>query len=410
MNLTTPYYLFYADEFIANYHDLLSSFRAIYPDYQIAYSFKTNYTPAVCRIVLALNGYAEVVSDMEYKLARKIGFPVERIVYNGPRKEDSLEECILGGGLLNIDHFREAERVCELADRVGQGDISVGIRVNFDIGNGLHSRFGIDAFNGDLENVLSQLKKHSVKVRGLHFHISRARDRKSWEKRIAVLLDIADRIEAFQQNHLDYIDIGSGMFGKLGEELKKQFTNVLSYQDYAEIVAGAMERHYRQRNKKPMLFTEPGTTLVSAYFSLFSTVVDIKTIRNKYFALMDCSYQNVGEVCALKKVPIVSVSHAGNEQYYDAVDLVGYTCLEQDVIYQNYSGKLGMGDILEVGNVGGYSIVEKPPFIHPDIPVYMKQGEKISCIKRAQTMEDIFLPYVLSDKDLSIAVKKNNNN
>lgn len=402
MKLPTPYYLFYADEFIANYYDLLSSFRTIYPNYQIAYSFKTNYTPAVCRIVLELNGYAEVVSDMEYKLARQIGFPVERIVYNGPGKEICLEECILGGGLLNIDHFREAKHVCALADSVEQKDISVGIRVNFDIGNGLHSRFGIDAFNGDLENIIRQLKQHSVHVRGLHFHISRARDREAWKRRIDVLLEIADRVEELQQIQLDYIDIGSGMFGKLGDELKKQFTNILSYQDYAEIVAGAMEKHYRQRNKKPMLFTEPGTTLVSAYFSLFSTILDIKAIRNKYFALMDCSYQNVGELCALKKVPIHAICHAGNEQYYYSIDFVGYTCLEQDVIYHDYSGKLGIGDILEFANVGGYSIVEKPPFIHPDIPIYMKQGEKISCIKRAQTMEDIFLPYVIPDKDWKI--------
>ncbi len=402
MNLPTPYYLFFADEFIANYHDLLSCFRAIYPDYQIAYSFKTNYTPAVCRIILKLNGYAEVVSDMEYRLARKIGFPADRIVYNGPGKEACLEECILGNGLLNIDHFREVERVCALADKVKDRTIFVGIRVNFDIGNGLHSRFGIDAFNGDLENALAQLKKHSVNVRGLHFHISRARDRQAWARRIAVILDIADRMEMLQQNHLDYIDIGSGMFGKLGNDLKKQFTNIPSYQDYAEIVAGAMEKHYRQRKKKPILFTEPGTTLISAYFSLFTKVLDIKTIRNKYFALMDCSYQNIGELCALKKVPIVKINHAGNEQHYDSVDLVGYTCLEQDVIYQDYSGKLGIGDILEVGNTGGYSIVEKPPFIHPDIPVYMQENGRITCIKRAQTMEDIFLPYIFSDEGVSV--------
>ena len=183
---------------------------------------------------------------------------------------------------------------------------------------------------------------------------------------------------------------------------QKQFTNIPSYQDYAEIVAGAMEKHYRQRKKKPILFTEPGTTLVSAYFSLFTKVLDIKTIRNKYFALMDCSYQNIGELCALKKVPIVKINHAGNEQHYDSVDLVGYTCLEQDVIYQDYSGKLGIGDILEVGNTGGYSIVEKPPFIHPDIPVYMQENGRITCIKRAQTMEDIFLPYIFSDEGVSV--------
>ena len=99
---------------------------------------------------------------------------------------------------------------------------------------------------------------------------------------------------------------------------------------------------------------------------------------------------------------IVKINHAGNEQHYDSVDLVGYTCLEQDVIYQDYSGKLGIGDILEVGNTGGYSIVEKPPFIHPDIPVYMQENGRITCIKRAQTMEDIFLPYIFSDEGVSV--------
>ena len=72
--LKTPYYIFYADEFINNYHDLENTMKSVYENYQIAYSFKTNYTPAVCNIVKNLGGYAEVVSDMEYQLALKIGF------------------------------------------------------------------------------------------------------------------------------------------------------------------------------------------------------------------------------------------------------------------------------------------------------------------------------------------------
>ena len=42
--LKTPYYIFYADEFILNYKNLKVSMQAVYEDYQIAYSFKTNYT------------------------------------------------------------------------------------------------------------------------------------------------------------------------------------------------------------------------------------------------------------------------------------------------------------------------------------------------------------------------------
>ena len=184
------------------------------------------------------------------------------------------------------------------------------------------------------------------------------------------------------------------MFGKLPDELKEQFSNVPSYREYAEVVAGETAKHYKDRDNKPLLFTEPGTTLVSKYFSLRSKVLDIKTIRNKKFALLDCSFHNVGEICGLKKVPMRVIRHTGQSEELKNVDLVGYTCLEQDIIYRNYCGEIGINDIIEFENVGGYSIVDKPPFIHPDIPIFMENNKRTTCVKRAQTIDDIFQPYV----------------
>lgn len=388
--MQTPYYVFYADEFTQNYHNLENAFREIYPDYQIAYSFKTNYTPAVCKIVYNLGGYAEVVSDMEYELALRIGFPVNHIVYNGPGKEKFLNDCILGDGLLNLDNLSEVDKVCV----IDKEKKSVGIRVNFDIGNGLHSRFGIDTTNGDLEYSVRKLNDNGILVKGLHFHISRARRLEYWKKRIDFMLTIADAVEKLQKHAIEYIDVGSGMFGDLGDELRVQFPDTPSYHEYAEVVAGAMADHYQGREEKPLLITEPGTTLVSRYFSLFATVLDIKKIRGKHFALLDCSFHNAGEICGLKKIPMRIVSTGDKQREYSDLDLVGYTCLEQDVIYHGFSGKLGVGDVIEFSNVGGYSIVSKPPFIHPDIPIFMEQGNARTCIKRAQTMDDIFAPYV----------------
>lgn len=389
---STPFYVFNADEFIDNYRELESAFQAYYSDYHIAYSFKTNYTPAVCKIVLELGGYAEVVSDMEFELAKKLGFPTKRIVYNGPGKENYVEECLIGGGLLNIDNNSEADKICHIA--ANNKSLSAGIRVNFDIGNDLHSRFGIDAQREDIYNIIGKLQRSGVSINGLHFHISRARNIEAWEKRINTILQIADKVEAFQNKYLEYIDLGSGMFGKMADELKNQFSSVPMYHEYAAVVAGKMASHYSSRKTKPKLFTEPGTTLVSKYFSLYTRVLDIKTIRNKDYALLDCSFQNVGEICKLKKVPIRIVEDAGYERDYEAIDFVGYTCLEQDVIYHNYKGKVGVGDIIEINNVGGYSIVNKPPFIHPDIPIFMDRNNRRVCVKRSQSMEDIFASYV----------------
>lgn len=388
--LKTPYYMFYADEFIKNYKDLENSMKAIYENYQIAYSFKTNYTPAVCSLVKSLGGYAEVVSDMEYSLALKIGYAPQKVVYNGPGKGSMLEHCLLNGGLLNIDNFRELEQVCSIAENNPDKNLEIGIRVNFDIGNGLHSRFGLDSENGDFQNALSIVDKiQNLQVRGLHFHISRARGLESWKNRIIGMLKLVEKHNLY---NLQYIDLGSGMYGKLDPELQEQFGDTPSFDDYANVVACEMQKFYSDKLIKPMLITEPGTTIVSKYFHVFMKVLDIKEIRGKNFALLDGSFHNVGEICGLKKVPM-KVINVNNDKNYQDVDFVGYTCLEQDVIYSGYNGNLGIGDIVEIYNVGGYSIVDKPPFIHPDIPIYMLLKDNVSCIKREQTLEDIFAPY-----------------
>lgn len=392
-NMKTPYYVFYADDFINNYHELENTFQSIYSAYHIAYSFKTNYTPAVCKLVRKLGGYAEVVSDMEYELARRIGFADSQILYNGPGKGEMLEHCLLSGGHLHVDNFSDVKRVIEVAGQHKDMKIKVGVRVNFDVGNTLHSRFGLDLDNGDYRKAVEILNSLSnVKVNAIHFHISRARGIDAWEKRINKALSIADDVFDYT---LDYIDIGSGMYGHLDDKLQAQFGTTPSYKDYAKVVAERMYRKYQTLpiEKMPKLITEPGTTVVSKYFHLFTRVLDIKEIRGKHFALLDSSFHNVGEICGLKNVPIINHSGGKNRKKYNNMDLVGYTCLEQDVISHNYAEMIGEGDKLEILNVGGYSIVDKPPFIHPDIPIYMVLNNTVYCIKREQTIDDIFAPY-----------------
>ena len=63
--------MFDKEEFINNYHELENAMKKVYPKYALSYSYKTNYTPYICNLVKTLGGYAEVVSDMEYTLAKK---------------------------------------------------------------------------------------------------------------------------------------------------------------------------------------------------------------------------------------------------------------------------------------------------------------------------------------------------
>lgn len=107
------------DKFKRNYQEFLHGFRSIYPHTNLGYSYKTNYIPKLCQTVDSLGGYAEVVSQMEYDLALRIGVSPTRIIFNGPLKSpEDLENAILAGSIVNLDCLEEVEIVAALARRL----------------------------------------------------------------------------------------------------------------------------------------------------------------------------------------------------------------------------------------------------------------------------------------------------
>lgn len=385
-----PLYVFNQEEFIENYKELENVFRSNYSKYHICYSYKTNYTPEICSLVKELGGYAEVVSDMEYELAKRLGYEANKIVYNGPCKGSILEEHLLSGGINNIDCIEEVIRICEIADKYSHSFLKTGIRVNFNIDAGYTSRFGIDI--NILDYVLDLLRKHGVKVNGLHCHMSRARDLNSWSLRASILLNL---ISNYELNQIDYISLGSGMYGHMDPELESQFSDVPTYEDYGKRVLRQFADYYARKDEKPIIFTEPGTTLVSKYVDFLAKIEGIKEVRGKQFVLCNCSFQNLGETCQMKNLPINIVHCGGDLQNINNANFVGYTCLEQDILYRGYSGRLSVGDYIVFGNVGGYSLVDKPPFIQPNCAMISLNGTKTKLIKRKETWNDIFKSFVM---------------
>lgn len=139
----TPFYIFDEQGFIDNYQLLDSTFKEIYPNYQISYSYKTNYTPHICNTVKKLGGFAEVVSDMEYWLARKLGYDNSQIIYNGPSKGAAIYEHLENGGILNVDSIDELKRIVAHCNANPLKTYTCGIRINMDLGGDFISRFGI---------------------------------------------------------------------------------------------------------------------------------------------------------------------------------------------------------------------------------------------------------------------------
>lgn len=378
------FYLLDSEQFRKNFLELKDAFQSIYPNFNIAYSYKTNYTPKFCKIVNELGGYAEVVSEMEAELAIRCGVEPTRVIWNGPIKNlDKLKEYIFMGVTVNIDSLREAKYIEELADKTDK-KLNVGIRCNYDVNDGVVSRFGFDVDGDDFNEVLDIV----TKTPNLHFvnfqcHFAK-RQVEYWPERAKGMLELIDRLGIVPER----IDIGGGLFGKMEDSLKAQFNaEIPDYKAYAQAAATQFADYFKDRDYKPELVIEPGSAVVGDCMKFVGTVKTIKNVRGKYIASVLGSQKNI----SMSGVnPPMKIIHMSEGVKYTNMDLVGFTCIEGDVLYRNYTGELAVNDAVVISNCGSYSLVMKPPFILPNFPVLDICGENVEVIKRAETFDDIF--------------------
>lgn len=390
------YYLLDSDKFEKNYDDFLGAFRDIYPKTSIAYSYKTNYIPKLCALVDYKGGYAEVVSEMEFDLALKLGISPGKIIFNGPYKNEvTVEKCLLGGGVVNLDSFYEIDIVEKIAQNNPDTNISIGIRCNFDIGNSSTSRFGFDIDQESFNKIITRLKGlNNVIIAGIHCHFPN-RDLKSYIIRVDKMLKLSNRLFSSPPG---FINLGGGYFGKVDKSLENQFKcNVPSYREYADAIAKKFQSFYRNHDEsiKPILFLEPGTALVADAMKFVVRVISIKTIKNKSIATVTGSKFNIMPTLSEMNLPMTVYSNTesnSNNMQHDLIDISGYTCIESDYLYKGYKGSLNVGDYIVFDNVGSYSIVLKPPFILPNCAIleYNSKIEKYEIIKRQENFEDVF--------------------
>ena len=387
------FYLLDTEQFELNFHELLKAFRKYYPETYIAYSYKTNYTPRLCRMVDDMGGYAEVVSDMELEIARRIGVPYSKVHFNGPVKNfEAVREVILGGGIVNLDDYVEVPAITELAAQHPDMTINVGLRCNFQINDGTLSRFGFDVEKKEFSELVAHLTGiGNIRIAGLHCHFASRRG-ETWKPRAEGICRLADELCPELPDH---VDLGGGLFGKMKNSLKAQFgMHIPTYKEYAQEAAATIAQHFGGCEHQPQLFIEPGSALVGDAMRFAARVKSIKDIRGKKIATLMGSIYNINPTLN-KKNPPLTVMHdetLPTSEYAD-LDFAGFTCIESDYLYRGYNGPLSLGDFVVFENVGSYSVVLKPPFILPNFPILELREGRIDVIKRQETFDDLFHTY-----------------
>ena len=382
----SSFYVFYPDVYKLNLDDFCHSFRRYYQNTILSYSFKANYMPLLGKILKDGSHWGEVVSRLEYEIAL-LNLPPNHIIFNGPFKSfEDIERAVSNGSLVNIDSLYELEHFEKLSYR--HRKIELGIRLNFPISDH-RSRFGISIHNGDLHEAINFLKKlKNVDIVCLHSHFS-TKDKSidTFIKRITKMVEVSKQLDL---PRLKYIDIGGGFFGKMPPAIQKLFDYPIpSFRQYGKAIGKILHRFFGDDG--PHLIVEPGVSLVADAFKYVCKIIDIKEVGDIKYALVDSSVNILYPTQQHKNLPFEVLSPIRDIKQ-ERYTIVGYTCMEHDVIKECYIGSLHVGDYLVFHNRGAYSINYKPPFIKQSPPVIDING---NLFKAEETVENILSTYKL---------------
>ena len=395
------FYVANIEKFINNYNLLLNSFQRYYSKTSIAYSYKTNYLPSFCKAVLNNGGFAEVVSDMEADLALNVGVPPDKIFFNGPFKDKIyLKKFLRLGGTVNIDCFEEFLQIIEISKSL-KSKCSVGVRCNFNIFDGTVSRFGFDSEDNTIRNVLDRiLTEPYLNFTGLHCHFA-SRSQESWRNAANQMCNFISTLTTQQKKSLKYVSLGGGLYGDMHPALGDQLAqSIPTFDDYASISASQFYKCVEKNQLSDVtLIIEPGTALSANALEFVTEIQSVKNVRGEVYVTTNGSSFNIGTAKSTVNLPFEIINFSSKDELIDLKDakIVGYTCIETDILHSSFSGSVAIGDLLVFKEAGSYSIVMKPPFILPNVAIVelSDNGTVHKVLKRAETFNDIFSTYDL---------------
>lgn len=384
------------DRFLANLDRYRGAFRSHYPNTDLAYSYKTNYTPYLVKAVDEWGGLAEVVSEMEYDLALRVGVDPESIIYNGPAKTPrSMRRAMELGSTLNVDSPAQLDEVIQIARSLDLDAIRIGIRIAFDLDDAEPSRFGFDSGSpselGSAIEAISQNKK--LHLAGVHAHVMmRTRSTANGYRQLTQrLISVVDEYAI----EPDFIDVGGGFFSWIPQSLVEQFGfTPPSPSDYAEAIGTPLAERFNGASA-PQLIIEPGIGVVGDAGLFACRVIDVRTVGPMQIAQTTGSMHNIKPTLNNANLPLRVIPCGGERSAIRrSVDFVGYTCMENDVLYRGYEGSVTAGDIALFSNVGAYTTVLSPSFIRgrPPIVAWSSDGG-FELVKNAEGVDDVFSTY-----------------
>lgn len=364
-----------------NYQSAVRAFTTRYPKVQFAWSYKTNYLNAVCKIFHQEGSWAEVVSGFEYQKALGNGVPGHKIIFNGPEKtNEELRIAADNGSLIHIDHFDELYQLIEISD-ISKRKPRVAIRINMDTGvYPMWDRFGFNYENGQAWSALTKIvNSGKMELTGLHCHIGTFMlSVNAYATAVKKLGDLAWKCKTQLNNPVQYIDLGGGFpsTNTLRGSFLPGTDNVPSVDEFAEAITSQLLQLGFSTNELPLLMLESGRVLVDDAGYLLSTVLANKRLSDGRRATILDAGVNILFTSFWYDHKITPAQEF--TQHTEDMALFGPLCMNIDVVRQSVNlPLLNRGDKVVVHKVGAYNMTQWMQFIQmrPNVVLVDENGE-----------------------------------
>jgi len=396
------------------YKEIKGALDILYPKNKIAYSVKTNYLPALISILKDCGALSEVVSGFEYWLVKKLGYRHEEIIYNGPDKSnESLEEALVGGAIVNIDNREEFFSLP--FEKLKNKKIKIGIRTNTSVRPFSHQRFGFNLENGEILSFVNEIKTKypQCAIAGLHIHLGSVIKPSHYEDIAERLSDCAMAIEKKWGDFVQYLDFGGGFLVPGARSRRRIIWDVPDIYEYIKRITNVLNKKFT--NEKPCLIVEPGRYLVDEAGTFITAVVNSKFVESSQddnkirhlfanilfkakkhsdsiqIATIDSNKTSILKSLSDERhIKLIQTNKSLKNKTYSTY-IVGNSCISSDYLSKKINlPRLNKGDKILFSNAGAYSISRSEQFIHPRPAVILiKEGGEIKRIRQKETYEDM---------------------
>lgn len=375
----TPYYVFDTDEF-AKRAAMIRAALDCKGGRRIPLCFSIKANPFLLHRLPEGLDHVEVCSPGELEICIALGVKPESIIYSGVMKEKcDIERAVsYGAGILTCESIRHATLISEvMLESMPEGaheaeftETKAQVILRLTSGN----QFGMSL--EDIEYIISHPDEFKgIEVMGIHYYSGTQKSlrkiNKDLEKIKSALTGLKEKY-GFEPQLVEY---GPGLcveyFEEDWQEKEKQ-----SLDEAAEVLREFAEEY--------PLGIEMGRFLAASCGKYYTQVKDLKSTGDANYAILDGGIHHLnyfgqrmamqvppirvygGEVSENEEKPGVELTQLPETDY----TLCGSLCTVADVLVREVKlKKLELGDVLEFGHCGAYSVTEAPAlFLSRQLP------------------------------------------